>query len=375
MIGKIIELFKKDYETLNHVVVSKKALVNNYKYLLSLEKAIKIAPVIKSNAYGHGIIETAKILDTVKAPFFCVDSLFEAYKLLKLKIKTPVLILGYTNPQNFKIKKLPFKFTVYDLESAKTLNEYQKGSSIHIFVDTALHREGVPIDNLIQFLKKLKQFKNLKIEGLMSHFASTESDKDPLFKKQMMNFKKAIDVCKKEGISPEWIHIGASGGLINPSTRKEIAKISNLARAGLISYGIGPDPKLKPALKLTSKISQIKKIKKGERIGYDGTHQTKKDTVIATIPIGYQDGVDRRLSSVGFVSINNIFCPILGRVSMNITTIDISKVKNPFTGQEVVIYSDKPNDKNSISYSAKLCKTIAYELLIHINMTVKRVII
>lgn len=375
MIGKIISFFKKTYHSLNQAEISKTALIDNYNYLFSLEKKLSIAPVVKSNAYGHGMLETAKILDMVHAPFLCVDSLYEAYELFKIGIKTPILILGYTNPQNFKVKKLPFKFAIYDLESAENLNKYQKGNNIHIFVDTALNREGVPVDELKTFLQTIKQYDNLNIEGLMSHFASTESDKDPLFKKQLDNFKKAIEICKAEGIYPKWIHIGASGGLIHPGTRKEIAKISNLCRAGLVSYGIGPDPKLKPVLKLTSKISLIKKLKKGDKVGYDGTYQAKKDITIATLPIGYQDGVDRRLSNIGFVSIDNIFCPILGRVSMNITTIDISKIKNPFVGQEVVIYSDIAGDKNSIESAAKYCKTIAYELLIHINPTIKRIVV
>jgi alanine racemase len=381
MLNQFLAIFKKPYQVLNKIEVSKTALINNYRYLSSLSSKIRIAPVIKSNGYGHGITQVAEILKEEKVPFFCVDSLFEGYQLLKAKISTPILIMGYTNPDNLKIKKLPFRFAVYDLETAKTLNEYQKGSRVHIFVDTALHREGVQVEKLQEFLTAMKQFNNLTIEGLMSHFASTESDQDPLFKLQLNNFKKAEEIFKKMDITPKWIHIGASGGLINPSTRKEIVKISNLVRAGLICYGIGPDPKLKPVLTLKSTLAQIKQIKRGEKVGYSGTFAAKKDMTIGILPIGYQDGVDRRLSNIGFVYVNDAACQIVGKVSMNITAIDLSNVKEPKVGQEVVVYSNNREHKNSIANSAKLCKTItpdstiAYDLLIHLNPTIKRIIV
>ncbi|HBQ50661.1 TPA: hypothetical protein DD690_01620, partial [Candidatus Daviesbacteria bacterium] len=128
------------YKTLNRIEISRKNLLENYRFLSAINRKIKIAPVLKSNGYGHGIIEVAQILDKVGAPFFCVDSLYEAYELYKAKIKTPVLIMGYTNPENLKIKKLLFSFAVFDLQTVEILNKYQPGCAVHIFVDTGMSR-------------------------------------------------------------------------------------------------------------------------------------------------------------------------------------------------------------------------------------------
>lgn len=375
MISKVLKIFKQDYQTLNLIEVSKSNLIANFKYLSSLNKKIKIAPVVKSNGYGHGIIKIAKILDQLNPPYFCVDSLYEAYELQKVKIKTKILIMGYTNPENFKVKKLPFSFAIFDLKTAKILNDFQKGCDVHIFVDTGMHREGVSIDDLPNFLKVMKQFSNLTIEGLMSHLASSGGKNDPLFNLQIKNFKKALDIFKKYKIQPKWVHIAASGGLINKETNKIISQVSNLSRAGISLYGLGDDKHLKPALKLITHLGQIKILRKGETTGYDGTYRAKKDLNIGILPIGYFDGVDRGLSNKGIVKIREIECPIIGRVSMNLTTVDLSKIENPKPGEQVLVYSDHPQDKNSVANVAKLCHRIPYEILVNLAESMKRIIV
>ena len=363
--------FGRDYQPLNRIEVSKASLLHNYAYLSSLKS---IAPVLKSNAYGHGIIEVAKILDNLKAPYFCVDSLYEAYQLLKAKIKTPILIMGYTDPQNLKIKKLPFSYAVFDLQTVKVLDQFQAGCGVHIFVDTGMNREGIKIEDLADFLQYLKSYSYLKIEGLMSHLSCADNKKDPLNLLQIKNFQKAIKITKHYGFNPKWIHLANSDGLLNQLPTSEVG-IQNMARVGLALYGISTNPNLKPILTLKSKIIQIKKLQKGDRIGYGGTFKVKKPMFLGVLPIGYYDGIDRRLSNKGWVLIDDIPCRILGRVSMNITTVDISKVPNPKIGEEVLIYSNNPKDPNSLGKTAKHCKTIPYELLVHLAGTTRRVII
>lgn len=378
MIKKILRLFKKDYQTLNKIEVSRDNILQNYHYLSSLSKKVKIAPVVKSNGYGHGIINVAKILEPENPPFFCVDSLYEAYELLKANIKTPVLITGYTNPQNLEVKKLPFSYAVFTLDLAKAINDFQSHAEVHIFVDTGMHREGVSIEELPFFLNELKKLPNLKIAGLMSHLASSEGKNDPLFLDQIKQFKKAKEILKKHNINPKWFHVAATGSIINPSTKSIIADVSNLARAGLALYGYSSstfDKNLKPTLTLTIRIAQIKKISRGERLGYDGTYTAKQNITIGVLPIGYYDGIDRRLSNKGIFLVDNIECPILGRVSMNLNIIDLSKVLNPKVGQQVIVYSSNPKDKNSLGNCAEICKTIPYDLLVNLAETTKREII
>lgn len=377
MLDQIKKRFRHQYQTLNRIEISHSALISNYQYLSSLSKDLKIAPVLKSNAYGHGIVLTAQILDSKGAPFFCVDSLYEAYELYKTKIKTPILIMGYTDPENFKVKKLPFSYAVWDLKTLEVLNKYQKGAGIHLKIDTGMHRLGIPISELPLFIKQLKQFPNLRVEGLMSHLASAQNIHNPIFQLQLDNFKKAQYILHQAGTSPQWIHLGASEAILNPEIRKEIAQISNLGRAGLALYGISPsktDSKLKPVLQLTSKIVQIKELQRGEKVGYDGIFTAPKNMIIGVLPIGYFDGVDRRLSNIGSVVVGGVECKILGRVSMNITTVDLTQIKNPKLGQEVTVYSSDSQNKNSIKESAKVCQTIPYDLLIHLAPSTKRVV-
>src|SRR5579863_9685663 len=128
----ILANFKKTYFPLNKIEISRTALLQNYQYLSDLSN-LKIAPCLKSNAYGHGLPLVAKILDNVGAPFLCVDSLYEAYELFNLKVKTPILIMGYTFLNNLKVKKLPFSFAVYDRETLEILSKYQPHIGIHLF--------------------------------------------------------------------------------------------------------------------------------------------------------------------------------------------------------------------------------------------------
>lgn len=377
MISQFLKLFRKDYRTLNRIEISRDDLIQNYRYLSSLNRKIKIAPVLKSNAYGHGAVLVAKILDNIGTPFICVDSLYEAYELYKAKIKTPILIMGYTDPQNFKVKKLPFSYAVFDLETARVLNKYQPNCGIHIFADTGMNREGISLYELPQFLTHLKQFKNLKIEGLMSHLAMAEKPHDSLTKKQVNNFPYVQQIVRKAGFKPKWIHISNSSGLLNLPyvSIQHKPVVGNLARVGLALYGISDNPNLKPVLALKSKIIQIKRLQKGDRVGYGGTYKAKKDVLLGVLPIGYCDGVDRRLSNKGSVLINGIVCPIIGRVSMNITTVDITKAVDPQVGQEVFVYSNNRTDKNSIENAAKICHTIPYDLLVHLTASTRRVIV
>lgn len=369
MLGKLFRIFKREYQTLNKIDISRDNLLQNFKYLSSLNKQVAIAPVLKSNAYGHGLLEIARILDDRKTPFFCVDSLYEAYELLKANIKTPILIMGYTDPRNFKVKKLPFSYAVLNSEMLEILNIYQPGCGIHIFVDTGMHREGISSKELPSFLDKIRKYPNLRIEGLMSHLTSADDKKDPLNKLQIKNFKKALEICKLKKIDPKWIHMANSDGLLNFHSQ---LKFTNMARVGLASYGISKNPKLLPVLKFSTQIVQIKKIQKGGRVGYSGTFTVKKDITLGVLPLGYYDGVDRRLSNKGYVTVESIVCPIVGMVSMNITTIDLSQMSNPYIGQEVVIYSDNPANKNSIENAAKICKTISYDILIGLAASTKR---
>ena len=362
--------------SVNTILLSRQNLLHNYSYLSSLNKAIRIAPVLKSNTYGYGLSEVAEILDTVKAPFFCVNSFYEAYALHKVQVKTPILIMGYVDQEDLKSGSYPFSYAAYNYSQLQTINAYQKNAGVHIFVDTGMHREGFRVHKLPLFLRNLKKYSGIKIEGIMSHFAMADQPDSPLTLQQLENFLKARNMIVANGVKPRWVHIGASAGLLVFAGRRGI-DIGNIARVGKALYGIDPRGKnnnLRPILKMVTKIVQIKELEKGDTVGYDAMYTVTKPTTIAILPIGYYDGVDRRLSNTGVMLVDDTHCPIVGRVSMNITTIDISSVKDPRVGQEVIVYSDNEDDPNSIIRTAELCQTIPYDIVVGIPESVKRTV-
>jgi alanine racemase len=373
MLTSISRLLGRSYKPLNLIQLSKSALDNNYRYLNSLNKNIKIAPVLKSNAYGHGLILVANELDSFCPPFFCVDSLFEAYELLKIRIKTPILIMGYFDPQSLQTKKLPFSFAVFTRKQIISINKYQPQAKIHVFVDTGMHREGVQINELENYLTFIKSQTKLQIEGLMSHLAQANKPNNIYTIKQIEIFRQAQEIAHKLDIFPKWIHLANSSGLLNSKIYGN--SLGNISRTGLAVYGIDPDgkdKKLKPILKYITQIAEVKEINKGDMLGYDFTYKVKRKMKIAILPLGYNDGVDLRFSNIGYVQVNKIYCPIIGRVSMNITTIDVTQINHVYEGQKAEIFSDDIEDKNSIENAAKLAKTIPYDLLIHLSQTTKR---
>lgn len=371
----ILSLFKKQYHPLNRIQIYKSNLLHNYRLLSQMINGQQLAPVLKSNAYGHGIQHIGRILDNVGAPFFCVDSIHEGYQLLKAGVKTPILIIGYIQPENLKVKKLPFSYAVYTEEMLDTIKKYQSHAAIHIFVDTGMHREGVLLKDLPMFVHKAMQY-GLHIEGLMSHFGMANVPQSSETQQQIANFVKAKDILRKMQIEPRYIHIAASAGIINHT--QYIKSLANVSRVGIALYGIDPDimfENLKPVLRVSSTIAQIKQLQKGEKIGYDFTFAAKKNMKIAILPIGYNDGVNRKLSNNGYVKLNQTFCPIIGRISMNITTIDISAVPEAKVGDEVIIFSENPEDQNTITKTAQRCGVIPYELLVQLHASTKRIIV
>lgn len=374
MLNSIKKLFGKTYFPLNKIEINKDNLYFNYQYLSQMNPSLRIAPVLKSNAYGHGLVQIAKLLDNIDAPFLCVDSIYEAYELLKKGLKTKILVMGYVEPQNLKVKHLPFSYAVFNTDQLSVINQYQKNAGIHIKFDSGMSRLGVTFEELPEFISTIKQYNNITIEGFMSHFAESEFSNSTLTKLQIANFKNALNLLKESNISPRWIHFANSEGILN-NKNLELSKYTNIGRTGLALYGIGLSNDLKdlqPVLKLTTKIIQIKSLKKGDKVGYNGTFTAKENMTIAILPIGYNDGVDRRLSNKGIMIINKQQCPIIGNISMNISTINISNVSNPYVGQEVIVYSNEKNDPNTIYKSAKICGTIPYELLVHLSPTTRR---
>jgi alanine racemase len=342
------------YRTLNRIFIDESALKHNLSLYRKLLPGTSVCPVLKSNAYGHGLTLTAKILDREHCDFFCVDSLYEAYELQKARIKTPILILGYNFEENLH-KGLPFHFTAHDLHSLEVLSKLKL--PIHLKVNTGMNRMGFSWNEWPKILPYIKNL-NPKIEGIYSHFASADDPKSPLTKLQITRFKKVLASLKKAGFKPKWVHIANSAGAL-----KAKDPLFNMARIGIGLY--------EGTLEFRSTLIGIQSIKKGESVSYSETYTAKKNEVIGIIAAGYYEGIPRSLSNKGTVNINGISCPILGRVCMNHTLISLKGV-NASVGDEVLVYSKNPADKNSVASQAAKAGTIPYELLVRLSESVKR---
>lgn len=370
-----IKKFYSGYHPLIEAFIYQKNLLHNLRFFQKKYPKHKIAPVLKSNAYGHGLVPIAKILDRQKIPFLVVDSLFEARTLRGEGIKSPILIIGYTRAADIgknNLKNVSFTITTRELleELSKTLNIPQK---LHLKIDTGMHRQGIPLEEIQKAKNKIQNNGNIVLEGVCSHLASADNLDPSYVLKQIGEWKKAVKILKKEFPRLKYFHLAATAGsFYSPKIP------SNVIRLGLGLYGIDSSPfrdsKLKPVLETRTIVSGIKNIKKGEYVGYGLTYRAPKDIKIAVIPAGYFEGTDRRLGNKGFYKIKGRDCPLVGRVSMNISLADVSHFPDAKTGGKVILISANPRDKNCAQKMAKTCETIPYEILVHVPQHLRRTV-
>jgi len=378
LLSKVRDL-RKSFSSYNphiQINVSEDNILHNLHEYQKLQPKVKFSPVLKSNAYGHGLVGVARILDSEDLPFFVVDSLFEAKLLRGESIKTNILIVGYVSPENIVSSKITnTAFTITSLEQLAQISKIiNKPLSLHIKVDTGMHRQGIVPNEVNDCVTLLKSNENLMLEGVCTHLSDADGDKKDYSLKQIKAWEKVVVEFKQNFDDVKFFHMAASAGSYFASDAT-----NNVARLGLGLYGINTSPhlqlKLKPALEMKSVISSIRDISAGDEVGYSRTFKASTDMKIATVPVGYFEGVDRRLSNKGFFVVSGKACPIVGRVSMNITSIDVSEVRNIKLGDEVVVISINPSDTNSVENISQLTDTIAYESLVRIPQHLKRIVV
>jgi alanine racemase len=364
---------KKPENSLITVEIHKNNLLHNISEFQKLNGSI--APVLKSNAYGHGLLEVARVLETASVPFFVVDSYFEAHTLRYNNIKKPILIIGYTDPKTIKTNTLKdVSFVLTSLDTLKELRNCKNQTSLHVKIDTGMRRQGVLTEEMSEVISIFKNNQYISFDGLCTHFSDADGADTSFTKKQIKIWNKNVEHVKDEFPLIAFIHISNTAGHVYLNSAQ-----SNVSRLGIGLYGLGSGGKvdllvnLKPVMSVKTIITGVKKLHKGETTGYGNTFEAKKDMTIATIPFGYFEGMDRRLSGRGCVNVQNLPAPIIGRVSMNITTIDVSKIKDIHIGDEVEVISLNSKDKNSIDSIARICKTISYVISVHIERGLKRV--
>lgn len=250
--------------------------------------------------------------------------------------------------------------------------EKNKKSKIHIEIETGMGRTGVQQENICSFIEKIKGLENIEVEGIYTHFATSDNDKE-FAKEQINKFNKVISLIKKEFKTIKYIHCANSGAILNVEEYP-----GNMVRPGIMIYGYYPDDKLKekidlkPTCMLKSKISFIKEVEAGISISYGRTYTTNKKSIIANVPIGYADGIRRSLSNKGNVVVNGKKAPIVGTVCMDSFMIDVTDLEDVKIGDDVYIWDNKIITLDEI---ANQCQTINYEILSTISNRVIRKII
>lgn len=331
---------------------------------------VKLMPVVKANAYGHGAVEVAKVCEKEKVDFLAVATFDEAIELRKNSIKTPILIIGYTDKDEIEEAiKNNITLSVYDLEMAseitKIAKKLNKKANIHLKLDSGMHRLGFLPEDFIGVYKNLANEKSLKIDFLYTHFADIKND--DFTNKQLKVLDGILQEIEKEKLPRLKVHVSRSEGLDIPKTYYD------MVRPGLAIYGLSSLKGLESALTFKTKIAQVKGIKKGEFVGYSLTYKAPKDMKIATIVVGYSDGYGRNLSNKGEVILNGTKCPVIGRVCMNFTIINVDKVKNPKIGGEVILIGKIGNIEVSAIDLAKKINTIPYEIVSRIPAEIPRI--
>lgn len=381
---------EEKHSYLSWIEISQSAFLHNLRKIKGLLKpSVKLLAVVKANAYGHGLTPTVKVLKKAGVDFWGVISLEEAFLLKKLKLKEPILIMGYVPLSDLEeVVEEEFRVIVYNLETVERLsalaNRWKKRVYLHLKLETGTYRQGVDKKNLPLFLELIKKSSYLVLEGIATHFANIEDTTNHIYARfQLRNFLSLAHYVKKSGLHPTYQHTACSAAaILFPETH------FNLVRIGISLYGLWPSKEtyiaclekggaftqLKPVLSWKTKIVQIKDVPAGAYIGYGCTYKTTTRTKIAVLPVGYADGYDRRLSNRGYVLIKGSRCPLRGRVCMNMIMVDLTHLKEVRVEDEVILIGKEGEEEVSVDTLASLCQTINYEIVSRLSPFLPRLI-
>ena len=342
---------------------------------------VELMAVVKADAYGHGAVQCASRLEAEGADWLAVATVEEGVELREADISSPILVLGGLWPgQEEAFVKYGLTPVVFRLDQARsfarTAADKEVTARIHVKIDTGMGRIGIRPDDVPSCAAELAHIENLEIEGLMTHFAVADDlDATSYTNEQIRAFEEAVEVFLAHGHRPKYIDMANSpGAVVHPLSRGKLVRIGGLL------YGLGgdvlpsgvPHPNLKPVMSIRSKIAQIKLIKAGESVGYGRTWTARRDTAVATIPIGYHDGLPRTVSNKGHFLLNGRRVPIIGRVSMDWTTIDVTDVPDASVGDDVTIIGESGNELIRAEDVAAIADTISYEITCGVSSRVPR---
>jgi len=354
--------------------------VRNIKQLLAPQTSLMA--VVKADAYGHGMVRVARTCLESGADSLAVATIDEAIRLREDGIDAPMMILGHMTEDDaavavaYNIDACVFTYAIALALSGAAVKK-GKIAQIHIKVDTGMGRIGFsPEPASIETIKQIHRLPGIHIKGIFTHFATADViDKSFAFEQRQI-FDRFVDQLEQEGIIIPIKHISNSAGIMELSSAQY-----NMVRAGIITYGLYPSDEvnkevlpLDPAMRLMSRITFLKTIPKGHSVSYGRTYITEKDTVVATVPIGYADGYSRLFSNRAWASIRGQKVPLIGRVCMDQCMFDVTKLEHVEEGDRVILFG-RPSDLVTADDLANLIGTINYEIICSLSSRVPRIYI
>lgn len=355
------------------------ALEFNYRQIQKrIPEGVKLLAVVKADAYGHGAIPVSLKLEKLGVEYLGVAIPEEGVELRRGGVKAPILVLGgifgREVDQIFRFRLTP---VIFRKDSLKLLfqeaERRRRKVKVHLKVDTGMGRLGVPLSAWPDFLKEVKRFPKIEIEGILSHFSMLDAEKD-YTQNQWGAFQRAVTIAQEMGISCQYLHMASSATLTAFPGYS-----AKLVRPGIMLYGSYPSPKfqslipLKPVMTLKTRIHFLKSVPPGTRISYGGTFKTKRESLIATLPIGYADGYSHHLSNHGEVLIHGKRAPVVGKVCMDFIMVDVTDIPRVSVGDEVILMGRQGREQITAEEIAEKINSISYEVLCLIGKRVPRV--
>jgi alanine racemase len=360
------------------VEVDLKILTENFKAIKNHLNNSKVMPVLKANAYGHGLVRVAQLYEELKADYLGVAVVEEGILLREMGIKMPILVLGGVWGNQIPLfLKNDLSITASSIDKLHQIDDTSAQmkikAKVHLKIDTGMERLGVHYYNAEKFLDAAYSFKNIVVEGIYSHFATAESNDLTFTKLQLERFNEVLEFYKKHSIIQPFRHISNSGGILQlPEANLD------MVRPGIMLFGVYPSKNIKktvsvkPALTWKSLVVYFKVIKAGNAVGYGLTYKPDHNIRAVTVPVGYGDGYFRSMSHKAKVLLNGKLYPVVGNISMDQIVVNIEN-DSAYNSDEVILLGI--DGKNSITAEdlAAWAGTIPYEILTNINTRVPRI--
>lgn len=349
-------------------------LRRNVRRLQARLGPVGLMGVVKANAYGHGAVRVARILESMDVAGLAVATLAEAVALRESGVHAPLLVFAPPTPEGAVLYAAFDLQAVVDAPRAVTAlaSSGVTGVPVHVKVDTGMGRYGAAIEEAPHLLRLVEQAHGLRLAGLWTHFADADTPQSPQNMRQLAEFRNLMDLLG--GHAPCPVHMANSGAIYTIPESIDPATVS-MARAGIALYGLldvpAARPELEPVMEVVSTVNAVRHVKAGATVSYGATWTAAEDTVLAVVGAGYADGINRLLSNQGYVSMGDRSYPIRGNVCMDAVVVDLGP-GNPDgvqEGQAVTLLGDRP----SAFDIAEACGTITYEVVCRITQRVRRI--